>query len=158
KGGPRGGDRPLRHHSERAMIEQIRQVERQAGERIAAAPDLDALRAVDAELLGRRSVLTGLKRELGSLDADERRAAGQALNAARAAVEAQLAARRAELAADERRRQLAEERLDLTEVPRTARRGRLHVVTQTRDRLEDVFVGMGFTVAEGPEVETDWYN
>jgi phenylalanyl-tRNA synthetase alpha chain len=140
------------------MIDQIRDVEAQAREQIAGAPTLEALRVVDTELLGRRSVLTTLKRDLGGLDAEQRKAAGQALNAARAQVEGLLAARRAELAAEERRHQLAVERLDLTEVPRTAHRGHLHVVTQTRDRLEDVFVGMGFTVAEGPEVETDWYN
>ena len=73
-------------------------------------------------------------------------------------------------AAVERQRELAErsaralqleaERLDLTEFVAAARRrrGHLNLVTQTRRQLEDVFVGMGFTVAEGPEVETDWYN
>ena len=64
------------------------------------------------------------------------------------------------LAAEQRQAQLAAERLDLTETLDAYRpsRGHLHLVTQAHERLEDVFVGMGFTVAEGPEVETDWYN
>jgi phenylalanyl-tRNA synthetase alpha chain len=67
--------------------------------------------------------------------------------------------RRTRLEADERRRRLEAERLDLTEVPPgPPTRGRLSLITQTRDELEDVFVGMGYSVAEGPEVETDWYN
>ena len=69
-----------------------------------------------------------------------------------------IAARRTTLEREARAAQLAAERLDLTEVEVDARRGHLHLVTQTHDRLEDVFVGMGFTVAEGPEVESDWYN
>ena len=66
--------------------------------------------------------------------------------------------RRTVLAAAAEAKQLASERLDLTEVMDEVRRGHLHLVTQARDRLEDVFVGMGFTVAEGPEVESAWYN
>ena len=66
--------------------------------------------------------------------------------------------RRSVLAAAAEAEQLASERLDLTEVMDEVKRGHLHLVTQARDRLEDVFVGMGFTVAEGPEVESAWYN
>ena len=83
------------------------------------------------------------------------------LNEARACVEAAVAAARERLAAQGRAERCAAERLDLTErLPQTAplRRGHFHPVTQARDRLEDVFVGMGYTVAEGPEVESAWYN
>src|SRR5690606_8733557 len=66
--------------------------------------------------------------------------------------------RRSELEAEARRARLAAERLDLTEVIDTTQLGHLHLVTQAHDELEDVFVGMGFTVAEGPEIETEWYN
>src|SRR6202020_2714605 len=81
----------------------------------------------------------------------------------RASFEAQVSARRQVLAASERAAQIDADRLDLTEViPAHVRapfeRGHLHLVTQARDELEDVFVGMGFVVAEGPEAETDWYN
>ena len=128
-----------------------------AADLVAGTGDLDALHALDVELTGRRSLLVEAKRELGSLEEDDRRAAGQAINEARQRIEDLVAARRSELAAQQRQARIEAERLDLTE-REPARTGRLHLVTQARDHLEDVFVGMGFTVAEGPEVETDFYN
>jgi len=125
---------------------------------ILAATSLDELRQIETEVLGKKAPLSSAKKRLGALDAEDRRAAGQALNAARASLEAELAGRRAELERDARSTQLERERLDLTESTARFRRGHLHLITQTRDRLEDVFSGMGFTVAEGPEVESDWYN
>ncbi|MBW3546855.1 MAG: phenylalanine--tRNA ligase subunit alpha [Actinobacteria bacterium] len=127
-------------------------------ERIAGAGDPAAVRSLEAELLGRRSQLATLRSGLGALAPEARKEAGRELNAARARLEEALAARRAEVDEAERRSRLEAERLDLTEVVPTRRRGHLHLVTQARDRLEDVFVGMGYTVAEGPEAETDWYN
>jgi phenylalanyl-tRNA synthetase alpha chain len=124
---------------------------------VAAAGSLDALHDVEIALTGKRSLLVAAKRELGGLDAAERRVVGERLNEVRAAVGALIADRRGVLAAEARRAQLETERLDLTE-RQPGRAGHLHLVTQARDHLEDVFVGMGFTVAEGPEVETDWYN
>jgi phenylalanyl-tRNA synthetase alpha chain len=130
----------------------------EALERIASAGDAAEVRALDAELLGRRSRLASLRSGLGQLAPEERKEAGRQLNAARARIEEALAARRTEVEEAERRARLEAERLDLTEVVPERRRGHLHLVTQARDRLEDVFVGMGYTVAEGPEAETDWYN
>ncbi|MDZ7733483.1 MAG: phenylalanine--tRNA ligase subunit alpha [Acidimicrobiia bacterium] len=116
------------------------------------------MRSVEARVLGKKAVLGQLKRRLGELDPDGRRDAGRALNEARDAVEALLAERRVELEAHDRERRLAGEQLDLTEYRPERWRGHLHLVSQTIDRLADVFVGMGFSVAEGPEVETDWHN
>jgi phenylalanyl-tRNA synthetase alpha chain len=124
---------------------------------IAGAADLEALHELDVEFTGRRSVLAESKKALGNLDDDGRRAVGRRLNELRQRIEATLQARREMLAGVERRQRLEQDRLDLTE-REPARSGHLHLVTQARDRLEDVFVGMGFTVAEGPEVETDFYN
>jgi phenylalanyl-tRNA synthetase alpha chain len=128
--------------------------------RIDAASSLDELASLQTELLGKRSALSGLKQRLGSLDAAERRTAGQAVNDALAAVDARLSERRSAFAATARQAAIEAERLDLTEIFDRYRpqRGHLHLVTQTHERLEDVFVGLGFTVAEGPEVESDWYN
>jgi phenylalanyl-tRNA synthetase alpha chain len=140
------------------MIDEIERAAEEAEGRIADATSLDALLAVEAQVLGKKSILTGLKRRLGGLDPDERRQVGRALNAARDALEARVAERADHLAATERAVRLEADRIDLTETPRTRSRGHVHLVTQTNDRLQDVFVGMGFTVAEGPEVETDWYN
>jgi phenylalanyl-tRNA synthetase alpha chain len=89
---------------------------------------------------------------------DEKKVAGQALNEAMSAVEVTLAQRRALLGRAERNVQLSAEALDLTEHFAAPGRGKSHIVTQAWQRLEDVFVGLGFQVAEGPEVETDWYN
>jgi phenylalanyl-tRNA synthetase alpha chain len=133
-------------------------LEEEGRQRIDAAADLDELTAAEADLVGRTSLLVDLQKRLGTLPPEERKAAGQRLNATRAALTAALGERRATLEAEARRARLDAERLDLTEIPSRPRRGHLHLVTQTRDRLEDVFVGMGYTVSEGPEVETDWRN
>lgn len=126
--------------------------------RIAEAQDLAALRELDSELLGRRSRLAELKAAMRGFDDATRRELGAALNRARAQLEEAVEARRTELARAEVEARLAAERLDLTEELGRARIGHTHPITQTWERLEDVFVGMGFTVEDGPEVETDWFN
>lgn len=131
---------------------------RRAETQVFEAPDLDSLAEIERGLVGKKGELTQLKKTLGSLAPDERRAAGQSLNDALGQVVEAVQVRRKTLATAAEVAQLQSERLDLTEVMSNERRGHLHLVTQARDRLEDVFVGMGFTVAEGPEVETAWYN
>jgi phenylalanyl-tRNA synthetase alpha chain len=126
--------------------------------RIAAAPDLDALTATVAEVTGKGSGLGAVKRGMGQLDPDARRELGQVLNRVNGDVGRAASERRAELEAAARRVQLEAERLDLTEVRPTTGAGHLHLVTQTMEELEDVFTGLGFSVAEGPEVEDDWHN
>lgn len=123
-----------------------------------AAETLEALGAAQAEYLGKKAAINAAKKQLGSLEPDERAAAGKAINETRGAIEAAFSERRTELEQAARAEQLESERLDLTELLQPMRRGHPHLVTQARDRLEDVFVGMGFTVAEGPEVESAWYN
>ena len=143
------------------MIEGYEPAAADAEQRLADAASLDAVVAIERELLGRRSTLSEAKRRLGEIDPAERAAAGRRLNDARSRIESAVAEARERLAASERARRYEAERLDLTEqLPQTVAlsRGRLHPVTQARDRLEDVFVSMGYTVAEGPEVETAWYN
>lgn len=140
------------------MIDEIEAHEQQAATTIAAATSLDQLRTLETDVLGKKSALTGFKKRVGQLDAEERKLVGQRVNEARERLQSAIAARRADLERAERAEKLEAERLDLTEHAPESRRGRLHLVTQARDRLEDVFVGMGFTVAEGPEVETDWFN
>ena len=130
---------------------------------IASARTLEELAQIGVDLFGKRSALADAHRSLATLQADQRKEAGRRLHEIRAALEAQLAARQGALAESERAELLVADRLDLTEViPEHVRspltRGHLHLVSQARDELEDVFVGMGFEVAEGPEAETDWYN
>jgi phenylalanyl-tRNA synthetase alpha chain len=128
--------------------------------RIEGAATLDDLRAVENELWGKRSQLASVQRSIGGLDPDARREAGRLINEVRETLTSVALERQQVLAESARRLQLDAERLDLTEVvaPPRPRRGHLNLVTQTRRQLEDVFVAMGFMVAEGPEVESDWYN
>ena len=126
--------------------------------RIAKADSLDELRDLETELLGKSSALARRKAALRDLKPDERREEGKRINEERSALEAAFAARKAALETAARSSRLDAERLDLTEVIGEPERGHLNLVTQTRDRLEDVFCAMGFIVAEGPEVETDWHN
>ncbi len=125
---------------------------------IAEAATLDELHEAQVELLGKNSALAVARHSLRDLDETERPAAGQRLQEAREEIERLLAQRRMVLVEEQARARLSGDRLDLTEVTIESQRGRLHLVQRTRDELEDVFVGMGFVVAEGPEVETDWYN
>lgn len=125
---------------------------------IATVEDLDALRDLDARVHGKGAVLAEIKRSLGGLSPEERKVVGRSVNEAQRAINEAIAARRGELEAAQRLVRLEAERLDLTELRPTRRHGHVHLVTQTMERLEDVFVGMGFTVSEGPEVEDDWHN
>jgi phenylalanyl-tRNA synthetase alpha chain len=140
------------------MIDEVQRLESEGAARVTTATTVDGLRELETQILGKKSALTGLRRQLGGLDPDQRKEVGQRLNAARAAMEATIARRRVELEELDRQARAEAERLDLTELVTARLRGHLHLVTQTQERLEDVFVGMGFGVAEGPDVETDWYN
>jgi phenylalanyl-tRNA synthetase alpha chain len=141
------------------MLDTVTAARDEALERIAAAATLDDVVVLDSELLSKRGVFAGFKASLGSLaSVDDKKQAGQALNAATATVAAALEQRRTELARAARAIQLETERLDLTEGVGGTSRGHAHLVTQAWQRLEDVFIGLGFQVAEGPEVETDFYN
>ena len=126
---------------------------------IGGAETVADLERVVADHLGKRGALAVLKKGLGAIDDPEaRRAAGASMHAARTTVEEAVEDRRSELSGAETERRIAAERLDLTEFRTEGSRGHLHIVTQAWQRLEDVFLGLGFSVAEGPEVETDWHN
>jgi phenylalanyl-tRNA synthetase alpha chain len=140
------------------MIHHVPQLEADALAAVSDAGTVDDLRVVETSVLGRQAPLTLARKQLSALEPGERKRAGRALNEARQRVEAAVEQWRSELARVERRAQLAGERLDLTEVPDDVMAGHIHVVTQTWEALEDTFVGMGFQIAEGPEVETDWHN
>jgi phenylalanyl-tRNA synthetase alpha chain len=124
-------------------------------ERAATPRDLEEVRV---KYLGKRGVLTQLLRALPGLPPEERPAVGREANDAKAGIEAELASRQAVLASAERRARLAADRPDLTLPGRRVVPGGLHPLTQVHDEIVDVFTGMGFAVAEGPEVELDYYN
>jgi len=125
---------------------------------IAEAGDLDALRAAEQQHVSRRSPLGDVQRALGGLDSETRRTLGQRVNQAKAELTAALAARQAELEAARDAALLEAERVDVTLPGRVPPRGSIHPLSRTVDEVVDIFIGLGYRVAEGPEVETDWYN
>jgi phenylalanyl-tRNA synthetase alpha chain len=125
---------------------------------LAAAADAAALENAKARYLGRSGELTALLKRLGALAPEERRAAGEALNAAKERLERALERRRAEIAEARMQARLATEALDVTLPGRGFARGGIHPVIRTWQRVEAIFRSIGFDVADGPEIETDWYN
>jgi phenylalanyl-tRNA synthetase alpha chain len=124
-------------------------------ERAATRRDLEEVRV---NYLGKKGALTQLLRALPDLPAAERPAVGREANLAKAEIESVLEARLASLERLERRARLAADRPDLTLPGRRVVPGGLHPLTRVHDEIVDVFTGMGFAVAEGPEVELDYYN
>jgi len=116
------------------------------------------LDAVRVEYLGRKGRLTALLKSLGTLDVSERPAAGAEINAAKDTVEQALEARRIELEREQLAESLEVESLDITLPGRRQDRGGLHPVTQSLRRIEEIFVGAGYDVVTGPEIEDDYHN
>jgi phenylalanyl-tRNA synthetase alpha chain len=131
---------------------------RSAEDAFAAAPDLAGLAAVKSAHLGDRSPLLLARRGLGALPGPDRADAGKRVNAARQRVQEAFDARREVLAAERDARVLAEETVDVTLPWDRSPRGARHPLTQLSERISDVFVAMGWEVAEGPEVESSWLN
>jgi phenylalanyl-tRNA synthetase alpha chain len=141
------------------MNERISEL-RAAGEAaIAEAPDTTQLEDVRVRFLGRKAELPNLLRGVAQLPPEERGTVGRAANEARKALEAAIEARAAELAAAELDARLASDVVDVTlpGSPRIAP-GRIHLLTQARREIEDIFLGLGFRVMEGPETELVYYN
>jgi len=123
-----------------------------------AAGDPASLENAKARYLGKSGELSGFRATLGSLSAEERRVAGAAFNAAKERIEAALEARRTALAGAKLSARLSEEALDVTLPGRGRGRGGVHPVLRTWQRIEEIWHSLGFEVADGPEIETDWYN
>src|ERR1700729_292172 len=136
--------------------ERISEIEREASAAIAATPDSEALEQVRIRYLGRKAELPNLLRGVAQLPPDQRAAIGKAANQARQALERAIEQRGGELAAGELDARLVQDRLDVTlpadPLPAI---GRLHLMTRTRREIEDVFIGLGFNVAEGPVAAGD---
>jgi phenylalanyl-tRNA synthetase alpha chain len=141
------------------MIERIDELRDEAESAIATADSTTTLEELRVRYLGRKAELPNLLRGVAQLPAEERGSVGRAANQARQALEALIEQRTTELEASELDAKLAQDRIDVTlpgEPPQPI--GRLHLLTATWRELEDVFVGLGFTVVEGPEVDTVHYN
>jgi len=120
--------------------------------------DPDELERVKAQFLGKAGSLTAMLKSLGKLAPEERREAGARINAAKDRIEAALLQRREALAGAALDARLAEEALDVTLPGRGQGLGGIHPVVRTWQRIESIFGSIGFDIADGPEIETDWYN
>lgn len=129
-----------------------------ASELLGAVTNLAGVEEIERDFLGKRSVLVSVNEAIKDFAPEDRPAAGKAIGAYRAQVGAAIEAARNGMSAGEAAARIERERLDLTIGGRPQERGHLHLITQVQRELEDVFVGLGFQIAEGPEVETDWYN
>lgn len=141
------------------LLQRVSELEAGALEQIDAAPTTDALEEVRVQVLGRKAELPNLLRGVSELAPEARGQVGKAANITRGAIERRLAERKSQLAEAEEATRLAADRLDLT-LPGSPRQpdGALHVITSTWRDIEDVFLGLGFSVLSGREVETTHYN
>jgi len=141
------------------MTERIRQLQEEATAALSAASSTEALEQLRVRYLGRKAELPMMLREVASLPPQDRAVVGKEANAARKALEALIEQRSAALSAAELDARLAADAIDVT-LPGAPPQpiGRLHVLSETQRELEDIFLGLGFTVLEGPEVETVHYN
>jgi phenylalanyl-tRNA synthetase alpha chain len=139
-------------------MQELQQILDQALQQFAATSDEAELEQIKAKYLGKEGSLTTLLKGLGKLSAEERPAAGARINQVKQGIEAALQQRRDALQRDKLAQRLAAESLDVTLPGRGTSTGGLHPVTRTLERIETLFHSIGYAVAEGPEIENDFYN
>lgn len=140
------------------MKAQLEAIEKKAFEELTAAQDLKDLDAVRVKYLGKKGELTAILKQMGKLSAEERPVIGQLANQVRAQIEERLEETRTNLEAHLLDQRLATETLDVTMPGKRSVLGKKHPITIVLDELKEIFIGMGFDVAQGPEVELDYYN
>jgi phenylalanyl-tRNA synthetase alpha chain len=139
-------------------VQNMEHIISEAQQDFAACETIQDLEQAKARYLGKSGLLTEQLKGLGKLSAEERPAAGAAINVVKQGVEEALRDRREAILGAEQAKQLASESIDVTMPARNNGKGGLHPVTMTLNRLEQIFHSIGFAVAEGPEIETDFYN
>ena len=130
----------------------------EASSAIAACTDLAALKGVRASVVGDQSPISLLNAQLRNLPNNQKAAAGALIGKARGELNSLYAAREQQFAAQEELAKLAAESVDVTAAPSPARLGARHPLSLLMDQISDIFVGMGWEIAEGPEVENEWFN
>lgn len=141
-----------------SMSDDLKAIEAQFQEGLAAAETMEALEALRVSYLGKKGQLTAIMRSMGKVPPEERPAMGQLANTVRATVDAALKARREELFAALLEQKMAADAVDVTLPGRRLSQGTQHLISQIREEIEDIFVGLGYTVEDGPYVESTWYN
>ena len=140
------------------MKEQLEAIRKQALDAFSAAGDTAGLDALRVQYLGKKGELTALLKQMGKLSAEERPVMGQLANAVRADLEQALEQRGKELDALALEQRLKDEALDVTIPGKSVKLGRRHPMYQVLDEIKEIFISMGFTVLDGPEVELAEYN
>ncbi|MCK0471373.1 phenylalanine--tRNA ligase subunit alpha [Halalkalibacter sp. APA_J-10(15)] len=140
------------------MRERLEALKTEALEKIEVASDMKSLQDVRVSYLGKKGPITEVLRGMGKLSAEERPKVGQLANEVRDEIKAHVEAKEAKLEQEAIEKQLAEESIDVTLPGRPTQVGTSHPLTDVVEELEDIFTGLGFSVAEGPEVEVDYYN
>ena len=140
------------------MEQKIQELRAAAQAEIAGASDLKALDGVRVKFLGKKGELTSLLRGMNQVSAEDRPKIGKIVNEARAEIEQLLADKNSALKAAALQDKLASEKIDVTLPGRKVHRGHLHPLTLTLNRIKEIFIQMGYSVEEGPEVETDYFN
>lgn len=140
------------------MSDDLKSIEAQVAEGLAAAQSLEDLEALRVSVLGKKGSLTAIMRSMGKVAPEERPAMGQLANTVRGNVDAAIKARRVELERETMERRMAADACDITLPGRQLSLGTQHLISQIREEIEDIFVGLGYTVEDGPYVETTWYN
>lgn len=140
------------------MEERLRELEAEAKAALAGVGNLEALEQVRVRFLGKKGLLTQVLRSINTLPARERPRVGRLANELRVRLEEELADRAAAIKAQDLERRLREERIDVTLPGATLLVGRRHPLMRVLEEIEDIFIGLGFHVVEGPEVELDYYN
>lgn len=139
-------------------MQELPQLISQARQDILNASDLATLEQLRVHFLGKKGIITEQSKQLGQLPPEQRRQAGQVVNEAKKTIQQALEERRNALQAAQLEAQLASQQIDVTLPGRGQPKGGLHPVTQIRQRIENLFLQVGFTIEEGPEVENDYYN
>ena len=139
------------------MKEQLKAIEARAKEELSKAVDLKALDDIRVRFLGKKGEITGILKQMGKLSAEERPVIGQLANSVRADIEEAITGAQNKLKSLAAAKKLEAERIDVTLPGNAPRLGKAHPLNATLAEVEEVFLGMGFDIVEGPEVETDHY-
>ncbi len=140
------------------MKQALEKIELAAREELSKIADPAELEALRIKFLGKKSELSAIMKQMAGLSAEERPVIGQLANRIRTDIEAAVSERAAQLKAEASERKLREERIDVTLPGKAPKLGKLHPMDAVMRDIEDIFIGMGFDIAEGPEVEYDYYN
>ena len=140
------------------MLEQLKQIESAAIAAIGNAENAAGLTEIKIAYLGKKGELTAVSRQMGKLSPEERPVLGAAVNQVKNHVEQAINAKMAEFKEQETAAALAAETIDISLPGLSLKKGSRHILTQVQEEMEDIFLGMGYTIAEGPQVEYDYYN